>query len=469
MSDKLLNEIADYVIHFQEFTQEALYTAHLALFDSLGCAMQALKFPACLERLGPFFPGMKVEKGCRVPGTHYILDPIQGTFNLGTLIRWLDYNDTWLGQEWGHPSDNFGALLMVGDYLDRPLTVQKILEAAIQAYEIQGILALNHAFNRAGFDHVILVKVASAALSAKLWGGTHDAILAAVSNAFADGGPLRVYRHAPDTGPRKSWAAGDSAARGVFLAERALRGEMPYNNVLSTPRWGVSDVFFNGKPMELVQPLGNYVMENILFKISFPAEFHAQTAVEAALTLHPEIKNKIAQIKTITIETHASALCIIDKKGPLTNPADRDHCLQYMVAVALLHGSLTAEHYEDKAAKHPELDSLRNKMIVREHAPYSLDYHDPNKRSIASSLQITFKDGTSTIKVAVEYPLGHKRRRSESLPFLEQKLTASLANSPLDPVPLLHLFHNPQILAQMPLKNFISLWIPCTNKRAVNF
>lgn len=460
MTDKLLGEIADYVMHFDAFSKEALYTAHLALFDSLGCAMQALQFPACKQRLGPFFSGTTVTKGCRVPGTHYVLDPIQATFNLGTLIRWLDYNDTWLGQEWGHPSDNFAALLMLGDYLDQPLSVQNLLEAAIQAYEIQGILALNHPFNRAGFDHVILVKLASAALSAKLLGGTRDVVLAALSNAFADGGPLRVYRHAPDTGPRKSWAAGDAASRGVFLAERALRGEMIYGHVLSTPRWGVSDIFFKGTPLELAQPLGNYVMENILFKIAFPAEFHAQTAVEAALTLHPKVKGRLAEIKTIAIDTHESALRIIDKKGPLHNPADRDHCLQYMVAIALLHGTLTAEHYEDKAAEHPELNSLRSKMIVQEHVPYSRDYHDPQKRSIASHLQITFHDGSATEKVAVEYPLGHKRRRSEALPFLEQKLRASLRQVTLYPAPILDLFHNPKTLAHMPLKEFIGIWVP---------
>lgn len=461
MTDKLFKDIAGYVLHFKSFSEEALNTAHLALFDSLGCAMQALKFPACKERLGPFFPDTTVHKGCRVPGTKYVLDPIQATFNLGAMIRWLDYNDTWLAREWGHPSDNFSPILMCSDWVSQrksPLLMKSVLEAAIQAYEIQGILALSQSFNQMGFDHVILVKVASSALATKILGGRQEALLSALSNAFCDAGPLRLYRHAPNTGPRKSWAAADAAARGVFLAERALRGEMSYGMALTAPKWGVSDVFFKGKPVELAQPLDNYVMENILFKIAFPAEFHAQTAVEAALQLHPLVRDKLNEIESISIDTHESALRIIDKKGPLNNPADRDHCLQYMVACALIYGQLTAEHYEDQAAQDPRIDRLRSLMTLQEEPQYSLDYLDPLKRSIASRLQITLRDGSSTEKIAVEYPLGHKRRRKEALPLLEKKFIENLKGAPIKVDSLHKLYHNPAALQNMPVTDFIDLF-----------
>lgn len=430
LTDPVISEIADYVFKAPTFSEEAYKTARLCLADSLGCAMLALNYPACDKLLGPVVPGTIVPNGSRVPGTHFILDPIRAAFNLGTMIRWLDFNDTWLAAEWGHPSDNLGSILPASEYINSqvPFTMREVLTAMIQAYEIQGVLALGNSFNRAGFDHVILVKIASAAACARLLGCDRTQIENAVSNAFADAGPLRLYRHAPNTGSRKSWAAGDATSRGLQFAWMAKQGEMGYPLALSAKRWGVNDVIFDGAPVTLSRPFGSYVMENILFKISYPAEFHAQTAVEAALQLHPQLIDRLEQIKSIYIATHESAMRIIDKTGPLTNPADRDHCLQYMVAVPLIYGTLTADHYENEIAQNPLIDALRAKMVITENPQFSKDYLDPNKRSIANAITVMLKDGTVVGPVIVEYPLGHKRRREESIPFLFDKLEENLSS-----------------------------------------
>lgn len=429
--DSALTSVADYVANAHIDSQEAFDTARLALADSLGCLVLALRFPECTKLLGPVVAGTIVPNGARVPGTAYVLDPIRAAFNIGTLIRWLDYNDTWLAAEWGHPSDNLGALLAVTDYLTRSgarrFTVKDLLIAMIKAYEVQGGLALLNSFNRIGFDHVILVKAASTALSTQLMGGTQQQITDALSHSWIDTGPLRTYRHAPNTGSRKSWAAGDATSRGVQLAAITLQGEMGYQTPLTAKRWGLYDVLFHGKPFEFQRPLGSYVMEHILFKISFPAEFHAQTAVECAIKLHPRVFMHLENIKEIKISTHESAIRIIDKKGPLNNPADRDHCLQYMIAIGLLYGNLKAEHYEEDAASDPRIDKLRSLMTVVEESRYSKDYHDPDKRSIANAIQIFFKDGSSTPLVEMEYPIGHRRRRKEGVPLLYKKLEENLA------------------------------------------
>jgi 2-methylcitrate dehydratase len=428
--DKVLIEIADYV-QTASFPEETYQTAAMALADALGCAILSLRFKACTKLLGPVVPGTIVPKGCRVPGTPYVLDPIRAAFNIGAMIRWLDYNDTWLGAEWGHPSDNLGGLLATADFLcqrERPkMVVRDLLSSMIKAYEIQGNLALLNSFNKVSLDHVILVKVATAAVVTHMLGGSHAQICDALSQAWADAGPTRVYRHAPNTGSRKSWAAGDATSRGVQFALMTLQGEMGYHTVLTAPKWGLYDVLFKGKPFEFQREFGSYVMENILFKLSFPAEFHAQTAVECAVKLHPMIQDKIDRIKTIEITTHESALRIIDKKGPLKNHADRDHCLQYMVAVALLKGALTAEDYSDEAAKNPQIDRLREKMILKENKQYTIDYHDPAKRSIANALVIEFIDSTPPLgPIEVEYPIGHRRRRKEGQPILYQKFANNL-------------------------------------------
>jgi 2-methylcitrate dehydratase len=428
-ADALLSEIASYVGSSLD-GEAAFDAASWSLADALGCAMLSLQFAECRRRLGPVVDGAVLSPGCRVPGTSFELDPVQGAFNIGSMIRWLDYNDTWLAAEWGHPSDNIGGLLAVSDWLSRkgtPVTVRRLLEAQIKAYEIQGVLALENSFNRIGLDHVILVKIATAAVSAWLMDADRGRLIDILSNAWIDAGPLRTYRHAPNTGARKSWAAGDAAARGVRLALMGMAGEPGYASALSAPRWGFQDAMFGGKPISLGRPLGSYVAENILFKISFPAEFHAQTAVEAALLLHPGVKDRLENVRVIRIRTQESALRIIDKKGPLANPADRDHCLQYAVAVALITGGLRAEDYEDEAARDPRIDRLRSLMTMEENRQYSADYLDPSKRSIANSLQITFDDGTSTPEVAVEYPIGHRRRREEGLPLLFRKLRENLA------------------------------------------
>ena len=438
---------ADYVLDPAPPSDEALDTARWCLLDSLACAIMALQFPACTKLLGPVVPGTTITNGARVPGTPYELDPIQAAFNLGTMVRWLDFNDTWLAAEWGHPSDNLGAILATADWIARnhaantplaafgsplsalrsrpPLTVRDVLVAMIKAHEIQGVLALDNSFNRVGLDHVLLVRVASTAVTTALLGGTRDHIINALSHAWLDGSALRTYRHAPNTGSRKSWAAGDATSRAVRLALIAMTGEMGYPGALTAKTWGFHDVAFKGQPVTLARPLGSYVMEQILFKISFPAEFHAQTAVECAVQLHPHVRTRLAAIARIELTTHESALRIIDKTGPLHNPADRDHCLQYMTAIGLLFGHLTAEHYEDATAADPRIDTLRAKMVVTEEKSYTRDYLDPAKRSIANAVQVFFTDGTSTEKIAVEYPIGHRRRRREAIPLLQQKAAAA--------------------------------------------
>ncbi len=433
--DQLLVDIADYALDARIDSAEAYRTARYCLFDTLGCGLEALDYPACTKLLGPIVPGTIVPNGARVPGTPFQLDPVQAAFNIGTMVRWLDFNDTWLAAEWGHPSDNLGGILATADWLSRtrvargdaPLTVRDVLTAMIKAHEIQGVLALENSFNRVGLDHVVLVKVASTAVVTAMMGGTRDEVIDAVSNAWIDGQSLRTYRHAPNAGSRKSWAAGDATSRAVRIAWMTLRGEMGYPSALTARTWGFQDVLFKGRPLTLARPLGSYVMENVLFKISFPAEFHAQTAVECALALHPQVRDRLADIAKVTITTHESAIRIIDKRGPLHNPADRDHCIQYMTAVGLIKGNLTAADYEDSAAADPRIDALREKMEIVEEPRYTRDYLDPQKRSIANAVQVTFSDGSSTRPVEVEYPVGHRRRREEGYPLLEAKFAVNLA------------------------------------------
>ncbi len=461
--DPLIRTIAEYALSHQVSSDLAFHTAKACLADAIGCATLALKYPECAKLLGPLVEGTIVPGGCPIPGTPYDLDPVLAAFDFGTLIRWLDFNDTWLAAEWGHPSDNLGGLLAVGDYISRnqqkKFTLQHLLEAMIKAYEIQGILALSNSFNRAGFDHVILVKVATTAVTTAMLGGSLEQVMNSVSNAWADAGPLRTYRHHPNTGSRKSWAAGDATSRGVWHAFMSLKGEMGYPTVLSTPKWGLQDVIFDGKPVTLDMPFGTYVMENILFKISYPAEFHAQTALEAATMLHTILISKFDQIEKIEIETQESALRIIDKKGELNNPADRDHCLQYIVAIGLLYGTLTADHYEEKIATNPAIDKLREKMEVKENKDFSAGYYDPEKRSIANAITVTFKDGTRTRRVEVEYPIGHKRRRREGIPLLYQKFYGHLdAHYSDDTVEeIRHLWDNKSAFEQMTVAQFLDI------------
>lgn len=423
-TDEIIETIANYVLHTKIESNEAYKIAHYNLLDAIGCGIFALQFPACTKLLGPVVPNILINKGARVPGTEYILDPVTAAFNIGCMIRWLDYNDTWLAAEWGHPSDNFGGILAIADYISQEkntsFKIKDVLTYMIKAHEIQGILALNNSFNRVGLDHVILVKIATTAVATKMLGGTKDQIINAISNAWIDGHSLRTYRHAPNTGSRKSWAAGDATSRGVYLAIMALKGEMGYSTALSAPKWGFEDVLFQSKKITLERPLASYVMENILFKISFPAEFHAQSAVEAAITLHKKYNSRIEKIKKIIIHTQEPGVRIIDKKGQLKNPADRDHCMQYMVAVALIMGDLKAEFYEDDFATNPQIDILRNKMEVIEKPEYSKSYLDPNQRSIANSVQLIFSDDASE-KVEVLYPIGHRKRRDEGIPELIKK------------------------------------------------
>jgi 2-methylcitrate dehydratase len=433
--DPLLVDIADYVLSTRIDSTEAYDTARYCLLDTLGCGLEALEYPACTKLLGPIVPGTVVPHGAKVPGTPHQLDPVQAAFNIGTMIRWLDFNDTWLAAEWGHPSDNLGGILATADWLSRtrvargaaPLTVRDVLTAMIKAHEIQGVLALENSFNRVGLDHVVLVKVASTAVVTAMMGGTRDEVIDAVSNAWIDGQSLRTYRHAPNAGSRKSWAAGDATSRAVRIAWMTLRGEMGYPSALTANTWGFQDVLFKGRPVTLGRPLGSYVMENVLFKISFPAEFHAQTAVECALQLHPLVKDRLDDIEKVTIATHESAIRIIDKRGPLHNPADRDHCIQYMTAVGLIKGNLVAADYEDGIAADPRIDALRDRMEIVEEPRYTRDYLDPAKRSIANAVQVTFKDGTATQQVEVEYPVGHRRRRAEGYPLLDAKFAVNLA------------------------------------------
>ena len=445
--DKVLQDIADYVLNYKIESKEALDTARNCLIDTLGCGLLALRFPECTKHLGPVVEGTVVPFGARVPGTSYRLDPVKAAWDIGCMVRWLDYNDTWLAAEWGHPSDNLGGILAVADHLSQkhlangvaPLTVRTVLEAMIMAHEIQGVIALENSFNRVGLDHVILVKVASTAVTAKLMGANREQLLSALSHAFADGQALRTYRHAPNAGSRKSWAAGDASSRGVRLADMAMRGEMGIPGVLSARQWGFYDVLFSHTNNDLAlkpedkrafsfsRPYGSYVMENVLFKISFPAEFHAQTACEAAVTLHPQVRNRLHEIDRIVITTHESAIRIISKVGPLANAADRDHCIQYMTAVPLAFGNLVAEYYEDDFHKaHPIIDVLRDKMVIVEEPRFTREYLESDKRSIANAVQVFFKDGSSTENVVVEYPIGHRRRRVEGIPLLEDKFRANL-------------------------------------------
>jgi 2-methylcitrate dehydratase len=541
--DPLLCQIADYVCDFEIQSKDAYDTARYCLMDTLGCGLLALKYPACTKLLGPVVPGTAVPNGARVPGTNFVLDPVTAAFNIGMLVRWLDFNDTWLAAEWGHPSDNLGAILAVTDFVSRcadpgnlapqesvsgkvgewvsgeqaygdssshppthPLThsplrdsqslltsaatkytVRDLLTAMIKAHEIQGILALENSFNRVGLDHVLLVRIASTAVATQLLGGTREQIINAVSNAWLDGGALRTYRHAPNTGSRKSWAAGDATARAVQHALMAIKGEMGYPSALSAPKWGFSDVFFRGQPIKLARPFGSYVMENVLFKISFPAEFHAQTAVEAAMKLHQKYfsergspepqhprtheraaaedsrapRKSIDQIERVEIHTHESALRIIDKTGPLHNPADRDHCLQYMIAISLIFGALTADHYEDATAADPRIDTLRAKMLVREDPRYTREYLEPDKRSIANAVQIFFRDASATEKVEMEYPVGHHRRRAEGIPLLVKKFQANAETCfPQERVEkILALFEDVKRLEQMAVDEFVAQFV----------
>lgn len=469
-TDQLIEEITDYVLNKEITSKEAFTTARYVLLDSIGCGILALNYPECTKLLGPIVPGTIVPNGSRVPGTPYVLDPVQAAFNIGTMIRWLDYNDTWLAAEWGHPSDNLGGILAVADFVsqqrvqngEKPITVKDVLEASIKAHEIQGVLALDNSLNRVGLDHVLFVKIASTAVVAKMLGGGREEINNALSNAWIDNGSLRTYRQAPNTGSRKSWAAGDATSRAVRLALMAMQGEMGYRTPLTAKNWGFQDVVFNKQELTLERPLDSYVMENVLFKVSYPAEFHAQTAAEAAIELHPEVVSRLDEIDKITITTHESAIRIIDKTGPLHNPADRDHCLQYITAIGLLKGNITAEDYEDEAAADPRIDELRNKMVVVENKQYSKDYLDPDKRSIANAVQVHFKDGTSTRNVEYEYPLGHRFRREEAYPKIREKLSYNLSTQYTEKQRKRienTCFDNDQF-EDMPIQRFMELFLP---------
>ena len=430
--DQPLVDIADYVLDYRIDSAEAYETARHMLMDSLGCAMLAMKFPQCVEHLAPLVPGATLENGARVPGTSLRLDPAQAAFCIGTQVRWLDFNDTWLAAEWGHPSDNLGAILGVADWLARSggkrLSVRDVLGWAIKAHEIQGCYALKNSFNRVGLDHVILVRLASTAVATAMLGGTREQVIGAVSNSWIDGGALRTYRHAPNTGPRKSWAAGDACRRAVIHALNAVKHREPgYPSALSAKTWGFYDVAFRGQPFEFERPFGSYVMENVLFKISYPAEFHAQTAVECAMKLHADVKDRLDQIERVEIETQEAGARIIDKTGPLANYADRDHCIQYMVAVPLIFGRLTAEDYTDAVAADPRIDALRAKMTVRENPQFTRDYLDPDKRYIGNAVRVFFKDGTATERMSIDYPIGHRRRRAEGIPVLRAKFERAVA------------------------------------------
>jgi len=472
--DQVIVDIAKYVNEYEINSDEALDTARYCLMDTLGCGLEALSYSACTKLLGPVVPGTTVPNGAKVPGTNYQLDPINAAFNIGAMIRWLDFNDTWLAAEWGHPSDNLGGILAVADWLSRtriaegqsPLLMKDVLIAMVKAHEIQGVIALENSFNRVGLDHVLLVKVASTAVVAKMLGASYEQIIDAVSNAWLDGQSLRTYRHAPNTGSRKSWAAGDATSRAVRLALMVMKGEMGYPSALTAKTWGFYDVLFKGKSFEFTQTYGSYVMENVLFKISFPAEFHAQTAVECALALHPnnidliDTLEKINKIDRIEITTHESAIRIIDKTGPLNNPADRDHCIQYMTSIGLLKGNLTAQDYEDTVANDPRVDALREKMTCVEKPEYTKDYLDPDKRSIANAVQIFYKDGSSSEQVAVEYPIGHRRRRSEGIPELIKKFKINLKREFDDTraEKIMNLNLDIDLLQQTPVNEYVDLY-----------
>ena len=470
--DKVLVDIANYVSKKAITSKQAYETARYCLMDTLGCGLEALEYPACNKLLGPIVPGTIVPNGAKVPGTQFQLDPVQAAFNIGTMIRWLDFNDTWLAAEWGHPSDNLGGILATADWLSRnavaagkkPLKIQDVLTAMIKAHEIQGILAIENSFNKVGLDHVVLVKVASTAVVANMLGLNQEEIINAVSLAWVDGQSLRTYRHSPNTGSRKSWAAGDATSRAVRLALIAKTGEMGYPSVLSAKTWGFYDVLFKGKEFKFQRPYGSYVMENVLFKISFPAEFHSQTSVECAMQIHDLLKKSgrnADDIKKITIRTHEACIRIIDKKGPLNNPADRDHCIQYMVAVPILHGRLTASDYEDDVASDSRIDKLRDKIICIEDKQFTKDYHDPKKRSIANALTVEFKDGKKLKEIVCEYPIGHKLRRKEGMPVLVEKFKTNLARKfPVKQQKLiLDLCLNSKKLAETPVHEFVDMFV----------
>lgn len=475
--DKVLVDIADYVFKYEIESDLAYATARLCLIDTLGCGLEALEYPACTKLLGPLVPGMEVANGAKVPGTQYQLDPVQAAFNIGTMIRWLDYNDTWLAAEWGHPSDNLGGILAVADWISRsrvaageqPLTMKAVLTAMIKAHEIQGCIALENSFNKVGLDHVVLVKVASTAVVSHMMGLTYEQTINALSLAWVDGQSLRTYRHAPNTGSRKSWAAGDATSRAVRLALIAKTGETGYPSVLTAKRWGFYDVAFGGKEFSFQRSYGSYVMENVLFKISYPAEFHSQTAIEAAMTIREKMVaagKSAANIASITIRTHEACLRIIDKRGPLNNPADRDHCIQYMVAIPFLFGRLTAADYEEEVAADPRIDALREKMTCVEEPAFTVDYHDPAKRSIANSLRVTLRDG-SVFEETVEYPIGHKRRRADGIPLLQAKFERNLARRfPVSQQEaILKASAELALLEAMPVHQYVNLYIPKEDNR----
>jgi 2-methylcitrate dehydratase len=460
--DSLLTDIADYVHHFEIESEIAADTARYCLMDSLGCGFLALGHPQCRKLLGPVVPGASMPGGCRVPGTNLELDPVKAAFDIGALIRWLDFNDTWLAAEWGHPSDNLGAILAVADYQSRVkkerVTLGEIATFMIKAHEIQGVLALENSFNRVGLDHVLLVRIASTAVAAKMLGCDFDQTVNAISNAWIDGGALRTYRHAPNTGARKSWAAGDATSRAVRLALIAKSGEMGYGTALTAAGWGFQDVLFGGNHLTLARPLGSYVMENVLFKISFPAEFHAQTAVECALVLHDQVKDRLDEIEKVQMETQEPAVRIIDKSGVLNNFADRDHCLQYMAAIGLIFGELTAEHYTDSVASDPRIDALREKMVVEENQAFTRDYYDLEKRAIGNSIQVHFKDGTTTDRIEVQYPIGHRNRREEGMPVLVKKFENSLVNIfDVEQASKIRELFEPEQFAKTPVSDFMDL------------
>ena len=465
--DTVLNTLADYASHYEVSSQEALITASDCLFDALGCGVLALQDEECQRHIGPVVPGAVLENGVKIPATAYQLDPVQGAFNIGTLVRWLDYNDTWLAAEWGHPSDNLGAILACADYMNRRTdndiryTMHDVLNAMVKAYEIQGVLALENSFNRVGLDHVILVRIASTAVATQLLGGNQEQIINALSNAWIDGGALRTYRHAPNTGWRKSWAAGDATSRATWHALRAMQSEMGYPSALSAKGWGFYDVLFKGNDFTLPRELAAYVMENILFKVSYPVEFHAQTAVECAIELHDKVKGRLDEIDHIVLTTQEAAMRIINKTGPLHNHADRDHCLQYAVAVALLYGDLQREHYSDKAAADPRIDQLRDLMRAEENASYTQDYFDPDKRAIGNGVAVHFKNG-DVEQAALDYPIGHRIRRKEAHPLLRDKFKENIEDHylPAQVDTLVALMDNLDWLLSMPVNTFMDLWTP---------
>jgi len=467
--DQALVDIADFVCGEGIDSRLAYQTAHYCLMDTLACGFQALDYPACTRLLGPVVPGAVLPGGARVPGTDWELEPVMAAFNIGAMVRWLDFNDTWLAAEWGHPSDNLGGILATADYLSRqaraagkdPMTMRDVLTAMIRAHEIQGVLALENSFNRVGLDHVILVRIASTAVVTRMLGGDRQTVINAISNAWIDGGALRTYRHAPNTGSRKSWAAGDATSRAVRLALIAMAGEMGYPSALSAKTWGFFDVLFRGKPFSFPQGYGSYVMENVLFKISYPAEFHAQTAVEAAMTLHRSVGERIDEIDRIVIETQEAGVRIIDKTGPLDNPADRDHCLQYMVAVPLIFGRLTAADYEDDVASDPRIDALRDRMEVVENETFTRDYFDPEKRYIGNAIQVIFRDGSKSDRVAIDYPIGHRERREEGILVLVDKFDRSVRPKLDDRQwsALKSLCDDPEMLASTPVDEFMTLLV----------